>query len=124
MPQWLVLLAGIVSGLWVWSGLVLQVARDWFHADTARTSFDGLRWVVSELRPLYLPAVLVMIADESLRGKLFGWDLFWSAMSILAYFIYKNEGDDRWKRRRKKAAEKVKALASGRLVVVPSGAPS
>jgi len=43
-------------------------------------------------------------------------------MQIVNWFMFKDEGDDRWKRRRKKVAEKVKALASGRLVAVPAGA--
>jgi len=122
IPHWLVAIAGTIAFFWSWNSCALSIARSFGAKPDNNPWLAGLRWVVSELRPLYLPAVLVLIADYSLRGQLIGWNLLWSAGMVFNWFYFKDEGDDRWKRRRKKATEKVKALASGRLVAVPVGA--
>jgi len=123
IPEWVSMAARVVTVAWVTSGVILYWCRRVFDMDTSRDFFAVPRWVLSELRPLYLPAALLLIADDSLRGNLFHpWTIVGDACSIWNWLIFKDEGDDRWRRRRKKVTEKVKALASGRLVAVPVGA--
>lgn len=45
-----------------------------------------------------------------------GLQIFWAAVVLVCWAM--NDGDDRWKRRRRKLAEKVGQLG-GKLVVVP-----
>ena len=123
IPEWASIAARVLTVVWVTNGVILLWCRQIFNVDTTRDFFAVPRLVLSELRPLYLPAALLLIADDSLRGNLFHtWTLVGDACSIWNWFLFKDEGDDRWKRRRKKVTEKVKALASGRLVAVPVGA--
>lgn len=83
------------------------------------------RWLAAELRPFYLPAALIIISDDVVTGRLWGsgWAIFGDAALLACWWLYKDvDDDDRWKRRRAKVVGKVKALASGRLTVVPAGA--
>jgi hypothetical protein len=54
------------------------------------------------------------------------WDVFMSVLYIAIagwwYFQWKNNRDDRWKKRRAKLASQVKVAASGKLTVVPAKA--
>lgn len=77
----------------------------------------------AELRPFYLPAVVVAIGGYVLAGEMLGWNTFYSACYIVNWFAYKDiddEDDDRWKRRKKKVLDAV-ARVGARLVVVPAG---
>lgn len=121
---WIYTIASLLSTAWIWHAFLLNMWRT-FGGDPDSHWTDLARWIVSELRPFYLPATLVIIAVHSLRGELLGWNAPIDALRILNWFFYKDEGDDgRWKRRRAKLAAKVRALASGRLVAVPAGSPA
>lgn len=116
IPQWLLAIADMVCFAWTVGSMILWATRT-FGGDT---SGHPLRSVVSELRPLYLPAVVVIVAYHTQTHALLGWNTFGDACYVLNWFFYKDEGDDRWKRRAKKAAEKI-TRRGARLVVVPAG---
>jgi hypothetical protein len=121
IPDLLMAVATAVALAWTLSGIALVFPRDWFHADTTGPAFAPFRWLISELRPAYLPAVVVIIASHAGGGTLFGWDGLYDACRVVNWFFFKDEGDDRWKRRKAKLAEKIQRRGS-RLVVVPVGA--
>lgn len=107
--------AGLVTAAWSLSGLAV---KNWGSRDLiiART-------IWAELKPFYLPAVAVLLFRDIASGDIFGWPALYDVCYIANWFFFRNaDDDDRWKRRRDKVAGKVKALASGRLTVVPAGA--
>lgn len=86
-------------------------------------------WAIAEaaslaaLRPFFWPAALVgfllgfLWRDEPVRGGAIEL-----AVLLVAWLLLRNvDGDDRWKRRARRAAERV-AQAGARLRVVPSPA--
>lgn len=103
---------------WVLSGVILS----WTKGRHDRKPLNYILRVWAELRPFYLPAVVVHIAEVTFAGEMRGWNVFFAACNVLNWYLFKDVGDDdRWKRRTKKAVEKIKQVGS-RLVVVPSGA--
>lgn len=109
------MVAGMVMCLWslsagaVWRGTSMPLMHHLYH----------------ELKPFYLPAVVVLHVLGAHRdgnpvapGRLLG-----SAFCVLTWFLFRNEDDDddRWKRRRRKLADRVQRQGA-RLVVVPEGA--
>ncbi len=90
----------------------------WIPNDRMKTS--ALFWM-RELRPFFMPSASIVLLDSMLT---FDWWWLSVLMFLLDYFLYKltkHINDDRWKKRRKKVTEKVKAL-NGKLVVVPNNA--
>ena len=80
--------------------------------------------VFHELRPFYLPATAVaFLADSMLGHPNLMWRLIVLGINLWNWWQYKDAGDDddRWKRRRKRLAERVSEVA-GRLTVVPARA--
>ena len=77
-----------------------------------------------ETIPTMQPGCLYILAYEMMTDRE-PWSLGVYILTALMVPIYRRDHedhkDDRWKRRRKKVAAKIKALASGRLVVVPAG---
>jgi len=80
-----------------------------------------LRFIHIELKPFYLPALVVSTVLFCRDG--FSWDIaVHSGFGVLNWFLYRDlDDDDRWKRRKEKLAEKVSRSGS-RLVVHPAGA--
>lgn len=121
MTPWLTVPAEMVIVLWVYNGLILKM---WF----GRRDHPFLktpRWVWAELRPFYLPAVVVHIVNLSMLGQVLGWNSFFIACTVLNWWLLKDaDDDDRWKRRKRKLAEKIERQGA-RLVAVPvrDGAP-
>jgi hypothetical protein len=82
----------------------------------------AIRHAFFELRPLYLPAHMIVVAYQLVHGSpdwlnaVLGFALAWVIWKV-------KDDDDRWKRRRKKLAEKVEAVG-GKLTVVPVGSPA
>lgn len=106
-------IAVVARGLWVYSAIALALCKEhgWHKPAAAR-------WFFHEIRPFYLPAVLIDIAEQSLHGRLLGLNMLFAAIGLLAWWWYKDvDEDDRWRRRRNKVAEKV-ALVGARLIVV------
>ena len=82
---------------------------------------QALCFIHNELKPFYLPALAVSTVLGCLDG--FSWNTAVHAgFGVLNWFLFKDlDDDDRWKRRKKKLAEKVSRSGS-RLVVQPTGA--
>lgn len=107
-------LASVVTAMWSWSGLALSLCKDFGWRRPA-----AARWLWAELRPLYLPSVLLLIGNDAMHGEIVGWNALWAALCLVNWWFLKDvDEDDRWKRRRRKVAEKVARMGS-RLVVVP-----
>jgi hypothetical protein len=106
------------------------LAAAWTIAGFALRYFGGagrdlwvFRGIWAELKPFYLPAVAVLLVDHIATGQIYGWQVLFDVCYVANWFFFRNaDDDDRWKRRKDKVAGKVKALASGRLTVVPAGA--
>ncbi len=113
----------VVVTQWCLSGSLILAAK-LFTGTAEQGWLRPQRWFWAELRPFYLPAATVLLAVHVMRGEALGWTGISDALQYLNWWLLKNvdDPDDRWKRRRKKAADKVKTLASGRLAVVPAGA--
>jgi hypothetical protein len=83
---------------------------------------DVADWIFQEFRPFYLPAAVlghsVQIFVE--HKHLTWWQMVVIGFSVFNYVVSRDDHDDRWKRRRKRAAERVANLG-GKLTVVPAG---
>jgi hypothetical protein len=126
--------AKTIVTLWIWSVIAIWLvvgaalitgrlpAANGSLYERAVFQVAAAAWYLyAELRPFYLPAVAVMIGLELPHHHTFlnvfddvgyiGW--YW-----LARFPHNN---DRWKRRRKRVTDRIKATVAG-LVVVPERA--
>lgn len=79
-------------------------------------------WIFQELRPFYIPAALLTYAAQIFieHHHLTKWQIGIIGISVFNYYTSRNDHDDRWKRRGKRAAERVANLG-GKLTVVPAG---
>ena len=112
----LVRLAGIITSAWVVSGMFFSLGK--MLRVNLRQRFVWHVW--AELRPLYLPAVAILVTHDVMTGNMLGWRAFVDACHIINWFYFRNvDEDDRWKRRRRKLAEKIEQRG-GRLVAVPA----
>lgn len=120
---YIVALADFVRMVWLLSAAMIDFAR-LFGADLDHRAFRPLRWLFAELRPFYLPAVAIYIADLVISGTVLGWNTLNIFFALVSWWIYKDvDKDDRWKRRKKKLAEKIERRGA-RLVAVPVGGES
>lgn len=111
-------LSAAVTAGFNWCGLLLSLAEMF-----GRKPPKLVRAVFHEVRPFFLPAVVVSFTIDTvtndsalwLRGLTLG-------LNIFNWFMFKDQGgdDDRWKRRKAKLVEKVTAV-DGRVVVAPAG---
>lgn len=119
-------------------GCANAVMSTWVAAGVACLFGDLLGWsdrfmslarrVLAELRPFYLPAVafcaghdLMAAAVERDGGRAVVVSIG-VAFALLCWFAFRNlGGDDRWKRRRRRAVERVRR-AGARLTVTPAPA--
>lgn len=79
-----------------------------------------IRNVYHELRPFYWPAVVVglLLGATTEASVVAGIKVL---LDALVWLLFRNaDDDDRWKRRRRRLAQKV-AVRGGQLVVVPAG---
>lgn len=104
----------VVISAWILAGMTLAAAGPGADAPAARAVFH-------ELRPLYLPAVAVFCVSGVLSSGDLPLMALAAATQVWSWFLLKDRGgdDDRWKRRRKRAAEKISQVGS-RLVVAPA----
>lgn len=79
--------------------------------------------IYSDMRPLMPPTAFFISISYFWDGNFFSAGLWLFNGFVVAIFYRKGDDDDRWKRRRKKALAKVKAIG-GKLVVVPEVSPS
>ncbi len=112
-------LAMLIVLTWTFSAVAIQVARL-----LGRSTPEMARHLFHELKPFMLPATIVWPLAAGMLGELTPWTWVSTAMNVWNWWSMRNidDDDDRWKRRRKKLAERVQVQA-GRLVLV-SGAPS
>lgn len=112
------LLASEVRLIWVLCGMILSWTKGHHHKKPISMALR----VWAELRPFYLPAVVFYMGDLVLKGEMRGWNIAFAFCALLNWYLLKDVGDDdRWKRRKKKAVEKIKQIGS-RLVVAPAEA--
>lgn len=110
-------IASTISVAWSWSSYMLYLAKS--RAPERFERMTVLRRIAAELRPFFLPAATFVLVHDLFTGP--AWACVFDAIALSGWWVLKDvDDDDRWKRRRKKVAEKVKALASGRLVAVPT----
>lgn len=108
-----VFVSTVVWQAWFWCAMFTSPwGRGWVPVKSRM-----LARLVQELRPLYLPALLIWKAHDISASHQSWLDWLGTALCVWVWFDIK--GDDRWKRRRRKVAERVKVLGS-RLVVVPA----
>lgn len=105
----------LVIAVYLWSSFFVLIGK-WLP-ERVRVKALAVRL---ELKPFMLPAVLVEHLAETMLhpGESRWFDL---GLNLLGWLAYRNlpDDDDRWKRRRKQAAERVSAVG-GRLQVVPA----
>jgi hypothetical protein len=118
-------LAMMVKINWTWSVAWYEVADILGKHRAAAT----MRFMAAEFKPFYLPAVFVYWGTFRFTNDDPGplWLNFLFALLDLAmWFIFRNhnpDDDDRWKRRRKRAADEVRKVGA-RLVIVPTPVPT
>ncbi|MGW5556902.1 hypothetical protein ACWER9_06720 [Micromonospora sp. NPDC003944] len=111
-------LATVVILAWAFSGVTYPVAKL-----LGRDVPSLARHLYNELRPFYLPAVVVAFVTAGMLDV--GWWRWVNlGFNLWNWWSFRNfdDDDDRWKRRRKRLAERVSVSAGGRLVVVSDGA--
>jgi hypothetical protein len=111
-------LAGLVVTVWLWTDVMAFFVRS-----TGREPADWVFRIRSEVRP-FVPvcALYELFGDLVLKSDLLG-DTFSTITCAVALILWatSKDDDDRWKRRKKKLAGKIKNLGH-RLVPAPSGA--
>jgi len=112
----LVIFSAWLCCVWMWSVFLTDPRRPWSRWVAQRAS--GLVWLGQELRPAYLPALMIWQAHDIAIEPQRWWDWLFRAVMVWIWFDQKSDG--RWKRRRHKVVERVKVVA-GRLVVVSAG---
>jgi hypothetical protein len=111
---WLVTLVPI---MWNFAGLMVLLAKV-----RGREASDLVRALYGELRPFYWPAVAVWAGLHVWAGSPLAMVGGTTVMWALGWFAGRGDDDDRWKRRRRKLGDRIRATAAG-LKVVPAGAP-
>lgn len=115
--------------VWLLAAMVISMTSLFRMLSASKTKPDNwlyriVRTVFWELRPFYLPAVVVKAALAMVGGDFDGIDALAFVLNLVNWVLLKDprdDDDDRWKRRRTKAAEKVRVSGS-RLVLAPVGA--
>jgi hypothetical protein len=112
----------------LWSSIYLAFLFTWlagrprFWRDFGTTPPDWLHTVSAELHP-FIPYLVVANLAVSVWGEPFTDQpvyYFIAGLGLVNWFLDRDD-DDRWKRRRRKAAGAVKRVGA-RLVVAPAGA--
>lgn len=113
------LLASGVHMSWLLACFALTIGRSRGRQDAGWYAVAGAVW--AELKPFYLPALVIRQAhyfgDSTFPLPL---QVVFLGIEVYLWFAFRHLGDDdRWKRRRRKLAEKVSRVGS-RLVVAPT----
>jgi len=112
--------AYVVRLLWITSAIMLELNSSKRLFNKTNLPYKYFLVMFAELKPFYLPAIMFMMAKEIGTHTTNWFSPIDYACAIILYHLLKNvDEDDRWKKRRKKLTEKVKAFG-GRLVVVPT----
>ena len=118
--------------VWVCAWVCMLWWSSWWiamvHEEAAKRRLPTPPWIdrvahiarilFAELRPFYLPAFIFWTAGD-LPGHHSPIDMIGNAFGVAAYWACRlDDNDDRWKRRRKRITDRIKATVEG-LVVVP-----
>lgn len=124
MREWLVIASEVgdtIRTVWLWAGMVIVLNKMFMRLP--EKLLRAVRHYYHEVRPFYLFLLLFDVVITALFQP--SVPVWLNALSLLVglfcWRIYRDiDDDDRWKRRKKKLADKVKAIGT-RLVVVPAG---
>lgn len=113
----LTVVANVVANVWVFAWWIVVAYRGAHKFGLNLPKWADLvahvaRTLHAELRPFYLPATVFVIA-RSLPHQHSPWDLIGDAFVIVCYWVCTLDDDDRWKRRRKRVADRIKATVAG-----------
>jgi hypothetical protein len=102
-----------------------NVSSIWIFSSMFFDQYSLARRLYFELRPFYPVTRTAYWILTMMHRPLSWWMYIFMGLDVLCWFILKDRTDDedRWKRRRRKVAEKIKAT-NGKLTVVPIGASS
>lgn len=118
IPAWLLGVAYAVLVAWWAAGGTAFVLLLRGRREAANVAARAGLWLI---RPV-IGAYVVFLADHLTRGKIGAATVDVLLIALLLWLDHSSD-DDRWKRLRKRATARVKAVA-GRLVVVPTPAPT
>jgi hypothetical protein len=106
----------------IWNTLYLPFAVLYLWAWWwPRLSRPWMRTLKAEAYPFYPAAILIDLGVDLWGDHGAGFDFYSLVMhtvALLGWLLWDNDDDERWKRRRRKLAQRV-ARAGARLVVVP-----
>lgn len=103
------------ADLWLFSGIYIVITRLF-----GKTPYEFIRTIFHELKPFYVPSVIMYHVIEATERTFNFWDYILLAINLWFYWAYKDvDKDDRWKRRKEKLAEKVAQVGS-KLAIVPA----
>lgn len=104
----------------LWSALYILVGFLWVFGSFVRTLGRGPAWMVTVKRELhpFMPAAYLIQLAVSVWGESPGRQALWYVIQVAAVigWLTDKDDDDRWKRRRSRAAARVRS-AGHRLVV-------
>jgi hypothetical protein len=119
--DWASYLAAWAWSTWIWGDFFCTIFSRWGGPKMQVVARAG-HWFYMELRPFRWVLLAVAYLPEFwIRSDKFGW---WNYLLVgfgilINHFNKHHDEDDRWKRRKKKAAEAIKRVGT-RLVVVPT----
>src|SRR6266498_3598042 len=93
---------------WTWTAVLMT----WIRLLWPLTKMPVLRTLFCELRPFFLPSACLMLVYATIHHESLFWRSFTFACNVVNWFFYKDrfDDDDRWKRRKAKLAETVRAV--------------
>ncbi|MEU1761336.1 hypothetical protein [Micromonospora sp. NPDC005652] len=111
------LLSVFLCTIWVLAAVATSAAKRHGHEPG-----ELALGIFHELRPFYRTLVLAQVVFGAAAGLLL-LSLFYAAFFLWIWKLLRDadDGDDRWKRRRRNLARKVQVVG-GQLTVVPAGA--
>jgi hypothetical protein len=108
---------------WMIAGMVLLLNKPFHPGETVLTTVARTIW--AEGRPFYLPAVVAdAVLDAVEATTLLGQAsaIVGLVVGMFCWYVFKDiDDDDRWRRRKRKVANRV-AQVGARLQVAPAGA--
>lgn len=118
--DWILLIATLSSWvitLWIFAGVIAYFDRN-YNGKFGRLA-EISRVYVSEIKPFYFVNLAVYYIGLALLDAIEWHTPLLFIFHIWVYYQFKDEGDDRWKRRKEKLLAKIALSDEGKLVVVP-----
>ena len=108
---------------WGWAGVILSINR----IVAFKPKFVAFcKTIFFEFKPFYLPSLYLSVFEGAVTHMSWGWNAAALLIGLFNYWMFRDlhDDDDRWKKRRKKLAEKVEQVGGKLVVVVPRPAAS